>query len=146
MRTAKTVSLCLALLLVGSLSAHGASRGRRVEQAAYTGGGIAEVVGLSAAGQENVGAARFQSGPERYVSVSVEDASGRPVVGEVVQLGGDPDQPPLTVHEFCATTERPVRVRPNLSVHVYVYYGQGCDGEVVSAPTRGTIEAVFTKS
>lgn len=145
MRTGKTASLCLALLLAGSLSAQGSPRGRRVEQAAYMGGGVAGVLGLSAAGQENFGAARFQAGPERYVTVRVEDASGRPVASELVQLGGS-GQPPLTAKAFCGQTERPVRVLPNHPVHVYVYYGQGCDGEVVSAPTRGTIEAVFTKS
>ena len=138
-----TTKLCLALVLVGSLAGTARSSERRVEHGSYSGGGVQDVVGVSGSGQEDVGAVRFDGGSERFVQAKVEDASGRPVVGEVVQLG-DSDQPPTVSRFFCGETRRPVKVSPGRPVHVYVYFGRGCDGEVVSAPTRGTITAVFT--
>ena len=145
MRRPKTLGVWLALMLVGSLASPAQSGARRVEKGDYTGGGIEGVVGVSGSGQQDFGAVRFEGGSERFVQASVTDASGRPVVAEVVQLG-DPQQPPLVARSFCGKTHRPVKVWPGRAVHVYVYFGQGCGGEVVSAPTSGTITAVFTGS
>lgn len=144
MRSTKTTALSLALILGATLTAHAGSPSKRVETGSYTGGGIQGAVGISGSGQEDFGAVRFEGGSERRVEASVEDASGRPVVAEIVQLD-DPGQPPLVSKVFCGETQKPVRIWPHQPVHVYVYYGQGCGGELVSAPTRGTITAVFTK-
>lgn len=143
MRPNKIIGLCLALGVVGALAGPAHSGGKRVESGDYTGGGVEGVVGLSGSGQADVGAVRFDGGPERYVSAEVVDATGRRVAAEVVQLG-DPDQPPLVAKAFCGKTARPVKIRPGIPVQVYVYFGEGCGGEPVSAPTTGTITAVFT--
>ncbi len=144
MQPTKTIALSLALILGASVAANAAAPAKRVEEGNYTGGGVQGAVGISGSGQEDVGAVRFEGGSERRVEATVEDATGRPVVAEIVQLS-DPGQPPLVSHVFCGETNRPTRVWPHREVHVYVYYGQGCDGEVVSAPTRGTITAIFTR-
>ncbi len=143
MRPMKTMALTLALILGTSVAANAAAAPRRVEKGDYMGGGIHGAVGISGSGQADFGAVRFDGGGERRVHATVEDATGRPVVAEIVQLA-DPGQPPLVSHVFCGETEKPVRVWPHQQVHVYVYYGQGCGGEVVSTPTQGTITAVFT--
>lgn len=145
MRRTRGAGLCLVLIMVAGLAGSAQSAGRRVETGTYTAGGVKGVVGVSGSGQEDFGAVRFEGDSERFVHAKVEDASGRPIAGEVVQLG-DAGSPPIVARAFCGKTERPVKVWPGRPVHVYVYYGQGCGGEVVSAPTRGTVTAVFTTS
>lgn len=143
MRRTRGAGLCLVLMMVAGLAGPARSEGRRVETGTYTGGGVEGVVGVSGSGQEDFGAVRFDGASERFVHAMVEDASGRPIAGEVVQLG-DPGSPPVVSRAFCGKTERPVKVWPGRPVHVYLYYGRGCGGEVLSAPTRGTVTAVFT--
>lgn len=144
MRSKKTIGLFLALTAVGALGSPAHSGGQRVESGDYTAGGLQGVLGLSGSGQADIGAVRFDGGSERFVSAEVVDATGLPVSAEVVQLG-DPDQPPLVAKSFCGKTTRPVKVRPGIPVHVYVYFGEGCGGQPVSAPTTGTITATFTR-
>lgn len=143
MRRTRPAGLFLALIMVGGLAGTAQSGGRRVETGTYTGGGIQGIVGVSGSGQEDLGAVRFEGDSERFVHAKVQDASGRPIAAEVVQLG-DPNSPPIVARAFCGKTDRPIKVWPGRPVHVYVYYGQGCGGEVLSVPTRGTITAVFT--
>jgi hypothetical protein len=132
-------------MLVASLGGPAQSGTRRVEKGSYTGGGIAGVIGVSGTGQADFGAVRFDGGRERFVSVTVTDSSGRPVVAEVAQLTNG-NQTQILSSMLCGETDRPVKVNPGMHVYVYVYYGQGCGGEAVSAPTSGTITAVFTRS
>lgn len=138
--------LASALLALSAFApvAHGVPTNRRVEQGTYTLGGIQGVLGLSAAGQENLGAVRFAGGSERFVSATVTDASGRPVLAELAQDYNGDTGPELSV-PFCGSTESPVRIKPGVETLVYVYAGT-CEDGAVSAPTSGSVRAVFTRS
>ncbi len=145
MRRIKTLVLCFLLVVAGASAVDARSGTKRVERSEYTAGGVEGVIGLSAQGQENLGAVRFQGGPERLVAVRVRDTSDRRVLAEVVQLAKGRDEP-LVSQLFCGRTDRPVRIVPNTNVYVYVYFGRGCGGELLSAPTTGTVTAVFSGS
>lgn len=145
MRRMKTLVLCLFLVVGGATAVDARSGVKRVEEGQYTAGGVEGVVGLSAQGQENVGSVRFDGGPERLFRASVKDTSGRAVLAEVVQLREGQDEP-LVSRAFCGRTERSVRIVPHTRVYVYVYFGRGCGGDVLSAPTTGTVTAVFSGS
>jgi hypothetical protein len=75
---------------------------------------------------------------ETHISLSIEDASGRPVLGKVFFVGSDRDT------EFCSATDRPLRVRAGDDIYVGAYIGTCADG-TVSVVTTGTITATFTK-
>ncbi len=145
MRRIKTLVLCLLLVVTGAGAVEARSGVKRVEESQYTAGGVEGVAGLSAQGQQNLGAVRFQGGPERLVGARVKDASGRSILAEVVQLA-EGQAEPLVSRLFCGKTERSVRILPHRYVYVYVYFGRGCGGEVLSAPTTGTVTAVFSGS
>ena len=145
MRRITTLVLCLLLVVAGASAVGARSGGKRVEEGQYTAGGVEGVAGVSAQGQQDVGAVRFEGGAERLLRARVEDASGRAVLAEVVQLAEGRDEP-LVSRLFCGKTERSVRVLPHVPVYVYLYFGRGCDGDVLSAPTTGTVTAVFSGS
>ena len=145
---ASRIGLILApALLVLSMwvpAASGAPSNRRVEQGNYTLGGVQGVLGLSAAGQENLGAVRFAAGNERFVSVAVSDSSGLPVLAEVTQ-DYDGDTGPEFSRFICGSTDGPVRIKPGIQTIVYVFAGT-CEDGTNSVPTAGTIRATFTRS
>lgn len=136
--TATALGLALACLAGG---AHAGGRASRTETGTYYAGGVQGVVGLTAAGQESLGAVRFAGGPERLVSVTVEDSTGLAIAGEVAQ-SLDSDTAPEVSYEFCGTTPKPVKVVPHQQVVVYLYAGT-CDS-APSLPTHGRVVAEFS--
>lgn len=74
---------------------------------------------------------------ERFVSVSIEDAAGQPVLAELHQGNTD-----LT-NRFCGETPEPVKLYRTAALHVHLYAGADCDG--VSLPTQGTITFSFRR-
>lgn len=102
---------------------------------------------LDGYGQEcvgrNVGCVEFvaQEG-EHYVSVAIDDASGRAVRAWVKRdLDGDGAADGEWVG-LCRRTEEPIKIRPGAVVRVLLQQGQ-CGG-VESTPTTGTVTAVFS--
>jgi hypothetical protein len=135
-----------ALVAMAALApaATGAPNKGRIEEGKYMLGGVQGVLGLSAAGQEDLGAVRFDGGRERYVSVVVLDTAGRPVLAELTQDYNGDSGPELS-KVFCGATDQPVRIRPGVETRVYLYAGT-CEDGSVSAPTTGTVRATFTRS
>jgi hypothetical protein len=81
---------------------------------------------------------------ERTVSLSISDASERPVLGRVFFWDAQRQDWADRDAEFCSATERPLRVRPHETVYVGAYLGT-CDDGTLSVVTTGTITAIFTK-
>ena len=79
---------------------------------------------------------------ETHISLSIEDATGGPVVGRVFffNAGRWSDREA----EFCSATDRPLRVRPGDDVYVGAYLGTCSDG-TLSLVTTGTITATFSR-
>lgn len=73
---------------------------------------------------------------ERWVVVSLEDATGHPVAGRV-EVGDK-------VFAFCATTPEPIRVRPEKRIAVSAT--MGLCGMGPSVVTEGTISVTFSRS
>jgi hypothetical protein len=142
-RIATALVPAMVVLSALAASAHGAPTGRRVEQGEYAAAGVYGAVGLSAAGQENLGGVRFAAGPERFVSVTVTDKTGQPVLAEVTQ-DYNADNGPDLVHVICGSTQGPVRIKPDYEMRVYVYAGT-CEDGSTSVPTTGTVTATFTR-
>lgn len=82
-----------------------------------------------------VGSLTLPAGPEDRLDLSLEDASGLPVVAEIVQSTG--------LAFICGETEHPIRIEPNYPVTVRTYTGKCLDG-TPAATTTGTIEATFS--
>lgn len=123
-------------LLGGAVAA--APAGSRVQTLEYVGGGIAidEQKRMVLRAGENVGAVVFRGGPERFVSIEIEDAHGLPVTGIVTQ----PDDPGTFI---CGATEKPLKVRPYENVTVFLMNGVCGDGGSVA--TAGTVTATFSR-
>jgi hypothetical protein len=134
------IATIVTLMLLGTASA---GKHRRVESDDYLGGGIAGVVGVNSQALIDVGSAHFQGGPERFVNVTVEDETGRPVLGEVGQ-NLDSDEEPEISYFFCGNTDKAVKIKPRYDVTVYLYSGR-CEDGTPSLPVGGTVAATFTK-
>lgn len=123
--------------LAGSVAAAPATRTQTLE---YVGGGVAvgptRTVAVRAG--SGVGAVEFRGGPERFVSIEIEDAHGRPVTGVVVQPDDDQGR------HVCGATRKPLRVRPYENVMVYLMNGV-CGPSGASVATTGTVTATFTQ-
>lgn len=109
----------------------------RVHSLEYAGGGVTagpeRAIRLRAG--DNIGAVVFRGGPERFVSVVIEDLHGLPVTAIVTQ----PDESGTYI---CGATEKPLKVRPYEKVTVFLLNGPCGDG--VSVATTGTVTATFT--
>ena len=82
-----------------------------------------------------VGEYKLPAGREDRVSLNIKDASGLPVLAEVVQTTG--------LAFLCGSTSAPVRIEPDFPVTVRIYNGSCLDGQPAVA-TTGTIEAEFS--
>ena len=76
------------------------------------------------------------SAGERYVSIELEDESGRPVAAAVHQGNSD-------LGDVCGGTSAPIALVSRKPVHVHIYSGPGCTD--VSVPTQGTVTFTFTR-
>lgn len=77
------------------------------------------------------------AGPERFLSIAIEDSSGGAVAVEVLQGN--------RVANICGKTESPLPIRPNMPVTLNLYSGRCPDG-TPSVVTTGTLTATFEKS
>jgi hypothetical protein len=98
--------------------------------------------------KESLGCAAFPTRKkDRYVSIEIDDASGRPVRAIVSQ---DELNPSLGSTDICGETTEPVRIQGGLPVFVFlpseaaVFYGTPCTASVAAAPTMGNVEATFS--
>lgn len=73
---------------------------------------------------------------EKYVSITLEDDSGRPIAGAVHQ--GEHE-----LGDVCGATDAPLALVNREPVHVHVYSGPGCAD--VSMPTTGAVTFTFTR-
>ena len=87
---------------------------------------------------------------ERYISIDVQDDTERNVSGRIVQYdwdfeggGGSAGHAETMVH-FCGETKRPVKVRPNIQVEIFLDKGTCQDG-TPSLPERGWIYAEISR-
>jgi hypothetical protein len=125
-------------LACGAVAA--APAGPRIQTMEYVGGGIAidEQKSTVIRAGENVGAVVFRGGPERFVSIEIEDTHGLPVTGIVIQPGDDAGT------HICGATEKPLKVRPYEKVTVFLMNGVCGDGGSVA--TAGTVTATFSRT
>ena len=142
-RTARSITALTAALALAALPgfAQAGRRATRTESGTYYAGGIQGVIGVNSAAQESVGGVRLTGGAERFVSISVEDATGLPISGEIGQ-NLDSDASPEISYMFCGATEKPVKINPNVEVFVYLY--EGTCGTDPSLPTSGEVVAEFS--
>jgi hypothetical protein len=84
---------------------------------------------------DNVGAAVFRGGPERFVTIQISDRHGLPVTGIVSQEDEEP------VH-ICGGTDERLRIKPYENVTVFLMNG-ACGSDGVSVATTGTVTATF---
>lgn len=83
-----------------------------------------------------VASVTIPAGRENYVSMSVSDQSGQPVLAEIVQQDG--------VAAFCGETSEPVRIDPRFDVTVQLHAGR-CFGGGPSVVSGGEIHATFER-
>lgn len=139
MRKRLPVTVALAALMAGLLGpATAGSAEARIHTLEYAGGGVTAGPARSTLRVgEGVGAVEFRGGPERFVSIEIEDAHGLPVAAVVMQ----PEDAFGT--EICGATKKPLKVRPYESVTVFLMNGE-C-GAGASVATTGTVTATFTR-
>lgn len=110
----------------------------RIQTLEYAGGGVTagpdRTVALRAG--TGIGAVEFRGGPERFVSVEIEDAHGLPVAAVVAQPGEDGTH-------VCGSSRKPLRIRPFENVTVYLM--SGVCGAGTSVATTGAVTATFTR-
>lgn len=83
---------------------------------------------------------------ERFVAVTIEDASGTAVPARVTQ-DLDGDGKPEVESKFCGATDQPVEIEPGVPVTVWMEIGT-CDGPAsgsAGAWTQGTMTATFSR-
>lgn len=133
--------IALAALAAAALAGPGAAGTveARVQTLEYVGGGltIGPERSVKVGASDKIGAVAFRGGPERFVSIEIEDAHGLPVTGIV----GQADDPGTHI---CGATDKPLRVRPYEKVTVFLLNGV-CGGGV-SVATAGTVTATFTRT
>lgn len=129
-----------AVLALGAFAGPAGSVEARIHTLEYVGGGVAVSPERSTVVRvgDGIGAVVFRGGPERFVSVEIDDAHGLPVTGIVVQPGDDRGT------HICGATEKPLRVRPFEKVTVFLMNGV-CGDAGASIATTGTVTATFTK-
>ena len=144
MRTWKMVLIAAtvaALALAAGPAAMGKpKRAERVSEKSYTPpAAVANFsIGLWINGQQ-YGGASFVTGPgDRYVRIEIVDDSGQPTWGTVYQ--GDRG----TSHEFCDSTEQPIRIKEGRQVHVQLYQGPCLDTMTPAIATTGIVRATFS--
>ena len=136
--------LALSLFVLANLvmGATAAPRRQRIETADYMGGGINGVLGVGW-GENNVGTVWFPTGNEPLISVEIADERGLAIWGRVIQdLDGD-DNPDI-VHDFCGSTDGPVKIQRRVQVAVVTYNGVCPVANSPSIPTSGTITGTFS--
>lgn len=113
----------------------------RVQTLEYVGGGVSIGPQRSTAVRvgSGVGAVEFRGGPERFVTIVIQDAHGQPVTGSVVQPGEDEET------LICGETEKPLKVRPYEKVTVFLMNGV-CGDAGASVATTGTVTATFSQT
>ena len=135
----KKVSVALiAGLMFASLMAPGQAAGpHRTQQYTYRVPAGVIIPGVTGTVQLGNNLAHFKvlSG-ERTVTFSIDDASGRPVLGYFSGSRFD--------GQFCTATDKPLKVRPGDTVYVGAMIGSCEDGRV-STVTTGTITATFSR-
>lgn len=135
--TRRTLGIALVLSLVAA--AFGANAGAaprptpRTESAPYQ-----VMEGEVGVGQPGpiISTVTLPGGPENYVTIELTDASGQPVLAEIVQ------QDVLTA--FCGATDGPVRIQRSFDVTVRIREGR-CFGGGPGVATTGTVEATFER-
>ncbi|HEX2295669.1 MAG TPA: hypothetical protein VHN37_10215 [Actinomycetota bacterium] len=127
------VVLCLVAAAFGAHAGAAPRPAARTESAPYQ-----PLEGEIGVGQPGplVSTVTLPGGPENYVTVELTDASGGPVLAEIVQ------QDVITV--FCGATDGPVRIEPSFDVTVRIHEGR-CFGGGPAVATHGTVEATFER-
>ena len=142
MRKRLPVVLAAGALAVGLLAgtAPASSVEARIHTLEYVGGGVTAgpVRSVVLRAGDGIGAVVFRGGPERFVSVEIDDAHGLPVTGIVSQPGDDDGRP------ICGSSEKPLKVRPYENVTVFLMNGT-CGDAGASVATTGTVTATFTR-
>lgn len=135
----KNVFLVAATLsVVGLLGGGVADAGRLSERSAsaqYAAGGLADGpdgdVGIMIQGA--VGGVVLPGGPERFVSITILDRTGQPVLAQLAQGKNS--------LRFCGETPSHVRVTPYEDLKVFLFNGTCGSGN--SVVTTGTVSATF---
>lgn len=140
MRTLSLVGIAVCMIVgvvvpaAGARDQRASTRGR-VEKVPYQ---AADGSALTIHSNFGLGLARvvLPGGPERFLSLRIEDSTGQPVAAEIVQSD--------SVADVCGSTEHPLRIEPNFDVTVTLYSGR-CPDASPSIVTSGTVIATFLK-
>ena len=132
-RATKSVALATTLLLLSIAPAAGGPR-QRTENVPYDtpAGNVMDTLWVEVSGAPEAS----PLAREKFVSVTLQDDSGRPVAAMLHQ--GDEE-----LGAFCGSTEEPVRLANREPVHVHIFTGPGCSD--VSTATKGTATFTFTR-
>jgi hypothetical protein len=96
---------------------------------------------------DGIGCMTIPAGPkERYITATVTDAHGQPVVIEVTaDLDGD-IQTETSYGSFCGTTEDPIKIEPGVSLVFWVGRADNAAAEAClpGVATSGTLDVTFS--
>jgi hypothetical protein len=83
---------------------------------------------------------------DHYVSISITDASGRPVFASVSQDKATGNGPHMTVPvgDICGKTTQPLSIQGGYPVDVFLWEGPGANPPCAGVATQGTVTAKFT--
>lgn len=133
----RSALLVLVFVCLGAATA-GADPGGRVVDKTY-----------QAAEVQSGGSIRISSGvtfrtraAERFVEVTIEDATGATVPGRVTQ-DADGDGENEVEAKVCGATDGPVEIRPGVPVTVWMETGTCNGGTEAGTWTQGTMTATF---
>ena len=129
------VPLLCSAALVSALLTGAATAGATKREVAVPYEPVQGEVGLQQPGLI-VASVTIPAGNENYVSMSVSDQSGQPVLAEIVQQDG--------IAAFCGETPEPVRIDPGFDVTVQLHAGR-CFGGGPSVVAGGEIRATFER-
>ena len=125
--------LVAAMMAPAIAGGQGSSRVEKVEYTANADDGITIFTDLGV----DFTTIQLPSGPEKFMSLSIEDATGAAVAVEVLQRN--------RIGNFCGSTETPIPIRPGVPVTLRLYAGRCPDG-TPSVVTTGTLTATFVAS
>ncbi len=142
-------ALCVTVALAATASAGGAVR---KEQRSYRGlshigaGPVVLRPGPTRVLDDLVfGGVAFETrNRERFLELTVRDATGRPILAyvEAVASRSDERREASEIGKVCGSSRKPLRFKPGSNIFVYLS-GEGCSGGQ-SVPTEGTILARFS--
>jgi hypothetical protein len=147
--TLGAVALACSVLWAQGAEAKSSSRTNTVTYSSPAVGLLGSPATGACSGEDGLGCVEFNvTKAEHHVSLKITDQSGQPVYATYSQdktdAGGYGPIVGSMDGGFCGKTKKPVSIKPNQRLTVFLYEGPGPDG-CPGVATSGTVTATFTK-